>query len=179
LHHRFRNARSRQEDRQDHDEGQSYVASAQDPSVIDTSGARMFRLYQAYYDQKSGQHGSPVRHLTTSRPNSARPSRWMSFQRRLCVDDNARSNPARWGLNAATVAARADRERSGLPHGPRQGSAIGEIHRTLSATGDRGGATRLRICPKRRRLQENRATTEVNRPLFGPPRSSRVVDGHD
>ena len=31
-----------------------YVGAAQDPSVIDTSGQTMFRLYQAYYDQNLG-----------------------------------------------------------------------------------------------------------------------------
>jgi porin len=32
----------------------NYVGAAQDPSAIDTSGVEMFRLYQAYYDQKLG-----------------------------------------------------------------------------------------------------------------------------
>jgi porin len=31
-----------------------YTGAAQDPSVIDTSGVRMVRLYQAYYDQRLG-----------------------------------------------------------------------------------------------------------------------------
>jgi porin len=32
-----------------------YVGAAQDPSVIDTSGVRTYRLYQAYYDQDLGK----------------------------------------------------------------------------------------------------------------------------
>jgi porin len=32
-----------------------YVGAAQDPSAIDTSGQRMIRLYQAYYDQNLGK----------------------------------------------------------------------------------------------------------------------------
>ena len=31
-----------------------YVGAVQDPSIIDTSGVKLFRLYKAYYDQKLG-----------------------------------------------------------------------------------------------------------------------------
>ena len=66
-----------------------YVGAAQDPSVIDTSGVAMFRLYQAYYKQDIGSTNV----LFGIYDPGDRIRRYKAdgclFQRRLCVDHHA------------------------------------------------------------------------------------------